>query len=255
VLAFHGGGGSSANAERGFGFNPFSDREGFLVVYPQGVENHWNDGRIGERFPRATDIDDVGFTRSLIEDLKARYAVDPDRIYATGHSNGGFFSQRLGMELSDVLAAIGPVAGTLDPDVAAKFAPRFPVHVVELHGTDDRLVPYQGGEVAAKGGRCLSVPEMIALWVKADGCEPRPRVETLPERDPDDGTKVKRESYAAGKTGAEVVLYTIEGQGHNWPGRPPSGAQPGRGTREIDATGVIWDFFERHPKARHELAR
>src|SRR4051794_12872318 len=216
VLAFHGGGGTSVNAERGFGFNPLSDRHGFLAVYPQGVENHWNDGRTGPRFPKATEIDDVGFMRSLIDRLAKAYRIDPRRIYATGMSNDGFFSHRLGWELSDVLAAIGPAAGTLDPDVAAKFAPEHPVHVLHMHGTKDRAVPFEGGEVVAKGGQCISVARMIALWVKADGCKESPKVESLPEKDADDGTKVRRETYEPGELGAEVILYTIEGQGHNW---------------------------------------
>src|SRR4051794_9131918 len=144
VLAFHGGGGPSLNAERGFGFNPLSDLHGFLVVYPQGVENHWNDGRTSPRFPKATEIDDVGFIRSLIDHLTRTCKIDPQRIHATGMSNGGFISHRLGWELSGILASIAPVAGTLGRDVAAIFSPAHPVHVLHLHGTKDRAVPYQG---------------------------------------------------------------------------------------------------------------
>jgi polyhydroxybutyrate depolymerase len=248
VLAFHGGGGSSLGAERGLGFNPLSDAHGFLVVYPEGVEHHWNDGRIGPRFPKATEIDDVGFIRSLIDQLTKMWKIDPRRVYATGMSNGGFFSHRLGWELSDVLAAVAPAAGTLDPDIAAQFAPKHPVHVLHMHGTDDRAVPHEGGEVVAKGGHCISVPAMIDLWVKANGCRVPPRVEYVPEKDPDDGTKVRRETYEPGEKGATVLLYAIEGQGHNWAGRPAGGELAGKPTKELDAAAVIWEFFEKHPK-------
>ena len=171
------------------GFNPLADRRGFIAVYPQGVENHWNDGRVGARFPRATEIDDVGFIRTLIDQLMKDYKIDADRIYSTGLSNGGFISHRLGWELSDRFAAIAPVAGTLDPEIARQFAPEHPVHVLDIHGTKDAMVPYDGGAVAAQGGRCISVPAMIALWVRADGCKAEPAVEYLPEKDPADGTQ------------------------------------------------------------------
>ena len=250
VFVFHGGGGTSLQMERGIGFNPLADKHGFLVVYPQGVENHWNDGRIGPRFPKAHEIDDVGFVRVLIDRLMNDHKIDAQRIYSTGISNGGFFSHRLGWELSDRLAAIAPVAGTLDPASALKFAPAHPVHVLDIHGTKDRSVPYEGGAVIAKGGECISVPAMIGLWVKANGCKEGPKVEYLAEKAPADGTRVRQEAYAAGAKGAEVILDTVEGLGHNWPGHTPTSEPAGPGTHQIDASEVIWRFFENHPKVR-----
>jgi polyhydroxybutyrate depolymerase len=249
VLVLHGGGGSGLIAERGFGFNPLSDKEGFLVVYPDGVEHHWNDGRIGPRFAKIHEIDDVSFIRALIDHLVKNRKIDPRRIYATGLSNGGFLSHRLGWELSDSLAAIATASATLDPGQAAKFAPKNPVHVLQMHGTKDPIIPYEGGECAGDAGQCIAVPAMIALWVKANGCLLPPKVEDLPEKDPNDGTSIRRETYAPGEKGAEVVLYAINGQGHGWPGRPVNAEVSGPPTKEIEAARLIWEFFKTHPKS------
>lgn len=252
VLAFHGGGqrGLAITAERGFGFNPLADKHGFIAVYPEGVEHHWNDGRESPRFPNATKIDDVGFIRDLIDHLERTYKIDPDRIYATGASNGGFISHRLGWELSEKLAAIAPVAGTFGKAMASKFAPQHPLHVLHIHGTKDAAVPFDGGTVIGQGGLVISVAETVGLWVQVNGCIEKPVVDYLPKKDDGDPTKVRRESFAAGDKGAEVVLLAIEGHGHNWPGRPAIGNLAGPGTKQLNAEEVIWDFFRAHPKLR-----
>lgn len=255
VLAFHGGEGSAAVAEAGLGFNPLSDEHGFIVVYPLGSPNPgrgfgWNDGRVSPRFPGRENVDDVGFIRALITALQAELKVDPQRIYATGNSNGGFMTQRLGWELSDVLAAIAPGAGTLSATLEETFAPEHPVHVLHLHGTADPAVPFDGGEVIGRGGLAIGAPRMVELWVKANGCVTPPKIETLPKTT-DDTTKVIRETYAAGPKGAEVVFYRLEGHGHNWPGRSPrGGVSPlaGPTSGELNAAGVVWAFFAAHPK-------
>jgi polyhydroxybutyrate depolymerase len=250
VFAFHGGGpqGSAATAEKGLGFNPLADRHGFLVCYPEGVEHHWNDGRESPRFPKKPQ-DDVDFVAKLLDHLRANYKIDPDRVFATGNSNGGFFSHRLGWELSDRLAAIAPSAGTLGTTVVGKFAPKHPVHVLHIHGTDDPAVPYNGGTVIGNGGECVAVPDLIGRWVKANGCAAEPKVEVLPKKTADP-TKVRKEVYAAGGKKSEVVLLAVEGHGHNWPGRPAPGEKAGPSTKELNAAEVVWDFFREHPKVR-----
>jgi polyhydroxybutyrate depolymerase len=253
VLAFHGGEGSAATAERGLMFNPIADRDGIIMVYPQGTAQgakgfHWNDGRVSPRFPGAEKVDDVGFIRVLIGKLREDYRIDPLRIYATGNSNGGFFTQRLGWELSDILAAIGPSAGTLGVEFEKSFAPKHPVHVIHLHGTRDPAVPFEGGMVIGQGGLCLSAPRMVDLWVKANGCITPPKVETLPKKTDNAAMKVHREAYAPGTKGAEVVFYVLEGHGHNWAGRTSTNPRAGPSTLELNAAQVIWDFFSKHPK-------
>jgi polyhydroxybutyrate depolymerase len=256
VLAFHGGEGSAQVAEAGLGFNPLADQHGFIVAYPQGLPNPgkgfgWNDGRVSPRFPGREKVDDVGFIRALIAALRAELNIDARRIYATGNSNGGFMSQRLGWELSDVLAAIAPSAGTMGAALEKDFAPKHPLHVLEIHGTADPAVPFNGGEVIGRGGLAIAAPRMVELWVKANGCLIPPKIEPLPKTT-DDATNVIRETYAPGTKGGEVVFYRIEGHGHNWPGRSPrGGVSPlsGPTTGEMNAAEVVWAFFAKHPKA------
>jgi polyhydroxybutyrate depolymerase len=261
LLVFHGGEGSPQAAEWGLGFNPLADRHGFIVAYPQGTANPaqgfgWNDGRVSPRFPGREKVDDVGFIRELITRVSAEFNVDARRIYATGNSNGGFMVQRLGWELSDLLAAIAPCAGTLGPEFAQNFAPRHPVHVLAMHGTLDPAVPFFGGEVIGRGGYAISARRMVELWVTANDCLLPPGVETLPKTTRD-ATQVFRITYRPGLKGAEVVFYRIEGHGHNWPGRAPFGganSPAGPSTAELNATEVVWDFFATHPKAPLHVA-
>lgn len=249
VLAFHGGGaqGSAATAERGLGFNPLADKHGFIVAYPNGIDHHWNDGRISPRFKN--EQDDVGFVSALIEHLATTLNIDRRRIYATGNSNGGFFTHRLGWELADKLAAIAPGASTMGENMVARFAPKQPISVLYLHGTKDPAVPFDGGEVIGKGGLVIPAPKMAGMWAKANGCPAKPKVEQLPDKDPNDGTTVRRETYAPCKNGTEVVFYVIEGHGHNWPGRAANNPAAGPSTKEIKAAEVVWEFFAKHPKA------
>jgi polyhydroxybutyrate depolymerase len=249
VLVLHGGAGTGAQIERYTNFNAVADAHGFVVVYPDGVNRGWNDGRESERTStRSGHVDDVGFIGSLIDHLTKRLRVDPLRVYSTGISNGGFMSHRAAMELSDRIAAIAPIAGTLGENLVARFAPKHPVAVLHMHGTQDRFVRYEGGDVIARGGKSISAARVTEMWAKANGCAVPSRPEQLPDRDPDDGTRIRADSYGSCRAGTTVVLYTIVGGGHTWPGR----AAPllGTTTRDIDGAQAAWEFFERHPKQR-----
>jgi polyhydroxybutyrate depolymerase len=110
-------------------------------VYPEGVARHWNDGR-GTTPPAAQGVDDVGFVSALLEHLAQRFNIDPGRLYTCGMSDGAIFSHRLGCELAVKLAAIAPVAGTMAENIAPHCAPQRPISVVEFHGTEDLIVPW-----------------------------------------------------------------------------------------------------------------
>jgi polyhydroxybutyrate depolymerase len=233
VIGFHGGGGTSQTAERGLGMNPLSDRHGFLAVYPQGLENHWNDGRVGARFPNTNRNDDVGFVRALVEDVCRNWKIDRRRIYSIGNSNGGFIGNRLAWEASDIFAAISAGAGTIGQNVEERFAPKGPVAILEFHGTKDNMVPFEGGEVGDRGGTAISARRMTELWVHANGCPMKAKVEEIP------GAKVTRETYAPCRAGADVEFYIVHGGGHGWPNAKTVG---------IDAAEISWEFFARHAK-------
>jgi polyhydroxybutyrate depolymerase len=250
VLVLHGGFSTGRIIERATGMSDFADKKGFIVVYPDGLNGHWNDGRKSPSH-RWGDVDDVGFIRALITNLELSYNIDKKRVYACGISNGGMMSHRLGMEMTDVLAAIASIAGAIPERMVPKFAPSEPISVVMFHGTDDQFVPYNGGVGRdVRGGNVLSVHEAAEMWAKADRCPLAPKTEDLPDVNPSDGTRVIRETYGPGKGGAAVVVYTIKGGGHAWPGWPQNRFKRmlGATTYDIIANEVMWNFFERHPK-------
>jgi polyhydroxybutyrate depolymerase len=251
ILAFHGGGGRGRSTERLTGLSELSDREGFVVVYPDGVGRTWNDGRGLERFPAMQQkIDDVGFVSALIDELADRLGIDLGRVYATGISNGGHLSHRLGVELSHRLAAIAPVAATMPTAVAGK-TPSHPLGVIQFFGTEDRNNYWDGGGRA--GGQSLSVPEVMSWWARHNGAADEPVVEHLPDT-ADDGTHIRRETWPPGRDGVQTVLYAIEGGGHTWPDgwQYMDEAAIGRTTRDINGSAVMWEFFSRHRRAVDE---
>lgn len=249
VLAFHGGGSNAEQMARFCGLSEKADQKGFIVVYPNGTGRlermlTWIGGSCCA-YAVWNNVDDVGFTRSFLDDLATVVNVDSRRVFATGISNGGILCYRLASELSDRIAAIAPVAGTMG---TATCEPKRPVSVMHFHGTDDQFVPFGGG----KGPRSLtqteffSVEHTIQAWVKADGCPKTPAVADEPAK-ADDGTTVQRKTYGPGRDGAEVVLFVIKGGGHTWPGRDLRRQLLGKSTKEISANDQMWEFFERHP--------
>jgi polyhydroxybutyrate depolymerase len=246
VLVLHGGGGAGPSTERMTGFSDLADRRGFIAVYPNGVDRRWNDAR-GE--VARQDVDDVGFLTALVEHVRRTLPIDPRRIYAAGISNGAMMSYRLACERSETFAAIGPVAGAMPEPLGPRCSPSRPVALVAINGTEDPLVRWGGGPVARNRGRTMSVPESVALWTRLNGCPSPATVTQEPDRDPADGTRVRRETREPCREGASVVLYAVEGGGHSWPGSTRSRLPlTGRLSRDINATDVIWGFFESHPK-------
>ncbi len=239
VIALHGGGGNPKAMAKLTGFSLLADEEGFVVVYPQAVNRHWNDGRGVKRFrSHREEIDDVGFISALIDTMVTRLAVDPERIYATGISNGGMMSLRLGCELSSRLAAIAAVAASMPEKLAKKVVPQAPLSVLLINGTQDPIVPYEGGGVGlfAKRGRVLPVEKTVEFWVLFNRCKENPSDTLVAD-------KVRRTVFAGGAEGTEVVLYTIADGGHIWPGGARRHHRFGSYFGEINATRLIWDFF------------
>ena len=248
VIVLHGGGGNARGAMRMSQMNAKADQEGFIAVYPNGTGplegslltwNAWNCCGSAVK----NQVDDVGFIRAVIEKLEKEYAIDPKRIYATGFSNGGMMAYRLGCELSDKIAAIAPVSGAMNAE-----KPSFsnPVSVIIFHGTEDQHVLYDGGspkktmDRVARVDKPVSYP--VSFWAHHDYCQPIPKRQTFGH--------ISHETYTGGIGASEVELYTIQGQGHAWPGGA-SGLRFGNidePTKEISATDIMWAFFKKHPK-------
>lgn len=258
VIALHGrgGNGESMILLTRKGFNKLADKDGFVVVYPDGIDLNWNDGRMDEESndrAHRENIDDVGFISALIDSMITSYNIDPKRVYVTGISNGAIMSYRLACELTNKITAIAPVDGNIPLLVFPECSPSRPVSVLAINNTNDPLVPFNGGDIygsirKVNLGKVLSVNESIMFWVNWNGCSVYPVIINEPDKDPKDGTRVISMRYSDGLDGTEVILYSVEGGGHTWPG----GFQYlpvwiiGKTSRDINANEIIWSFFNNH---------
>ncbi len=240
VVVLHGGFGSGRQAEQAYGWDALADRDGFLVAYPDGWRRAWNTagGCCGE--PARQGIDDVGFLEAVVARVRASQDVDPARIYLTGMSNGAMMAYTMACR-SRTFAAVAPVAGTQlvsCPQAA-------PVSVLHVHGLDDTRVRFDGGRgegVAHVDGP--PVEQVVDGWRAVDRC-------STPEVTSEPPVHTSASSCADGRA---VTLVTIDGAGHQWPGSTGSragellGADPP--SQALDATSLIWQFFEAHPLPR-----
>ncbi|MEZ4472326.1 MAG: PHB depolymerase family esterase [bacterium] len=253
VVALHGGGGTGEGMDastRGQ-LTREAARRRWALVFPEGVEKGWNDGRpLGSRRDRRrAGVDDVAFLDALIDRLVAEHQLDGRRIYVTGMSNGGFMSQRFALDRAGKVAAIGVVVAGV-AEAWADRRPARPVPVMFMLGSEDPLIPYGGGEVRVLGtdrGRVLSGPASAAHWARLDACAAEPVRETPPDRDPRDDTHLVVDRYAGCAEGAAVELFSLMGGGHTWPlGQQYLGRRMiGVVSREVDGAAVLFDFFAR----------
>lgn len=237
VVSFHGAAlwpGAQAATSR---WNDLADEQGFVVVYPaaRGRPRIWLGTDAG--------VDaDVAFVAQLVDSLERAYAIDPRRIYADGLSNGGRMAWIVSCRLAHRMAAVGSVGAAQDlPWAACGDAP--PVPVVAVHGTADPIVPYDGGRSWIGPAAFPDVRRWMARWAQRNRCGGPPAEQRIA---PD----VTRLEYPACADDAAVVLYTVEGGGHTWPGaRPLPEFLAGPTTASVDATALLWSFFEAHPRA------
>lgn len=239
VLAFHGVGLNASEMMRISGLSAQADRAGFIAVYPEGTGDtkSWNGGHCCGTAAR-DNVDDIGFVRALIRELSASLPIDPGQIYATGFSNGAIFTYRLACELSDVIAAFGPVSATPVEEDLQACAPKRAVPILHFHGTADDPNPYNGG-LSAGGFRFVSVSEAIGFWVNFNGCSAQPQSST--------SGSIQHDIYSGCKPGSAVELYTIKGGKHAWPGGEAVNQKMGEPNMEISATQIMWAFFLAHP--------
>jgi polyhydroxybutyrate depolymerase len=226
-------------------YNAVADAHGFAVVYPDGIDMSWADGR-GASTPDRQGIDDVGFVTALASKLVSDYAISPGRVYVTGLSAGAFMANRLACDRADVFAAIAPVAGTLGSNVGC--APSRPVAVLATYGTADPIVPFDGGPMTGRGGvsDIVSAPALVQRWRQLNGCADVPTQQPLAPSG--DGTQTERIDYPLCAPGGEVVFMRVDGGGHTWPGAPevlPAQAV-GPASRGFDASEASWRFFDSH---------
>jgi polyhydroxybutyrate depolymerase len=249
VLAFHGAMGSGRRFAAQSNLEQHAQRHGFILVFPDAGNRQWNDGRFPE-----DRTDDVGFIRILIRELAERHPIDLRRVYMTGVSNGGLFSFRLACEAGDLIAAAAPVIASMPVNLVPQCRPDGPMPLLMINSDQDPFVPFEGGELARLpltsygGGTVISVPKTVDFWRRINRCSDRTREELLPDRDPRDGTRVRRIDYLDCAHSADITLYIVQGGGHAWPGSAiqPTLRRSGLSSRDIDASEIIWEFFSRH---------
>lgn len=256
VLALHGGGGTGRKFDQVLAqgqFKTIANQRGVILVFPDGMNRQWSDGRT-QHLKRNKSYDDVGFLSKVIDKMIEDYGVDAQRVYVTGISNGGFMSVRLALDLSDKIAAIAPVTAQLPLALQDK-TPKHPISVMIVNGTEDPIVPYQGGHVrlfkfGRSRGEILSTADTIEHFRLRNECHSRPQKTSLPDTDPNDGTRVEMEKYIDCADQTEVTLVRVIGGGHTWPG----GAQYlkpkliGRVSKDINASAMIIDFFLKYSR-------
>jgi polyhydroxybutyrate depolymerase len=267
VLMLHGMGGTAAYAVRETGWSDKATKEGFVVAYADASRpdatraanfrknpQAWNDGS-GRFHAGPQRVDDSGFVRALIGRISATHRIDARRVYVTGFSNGASMTFKLGHELADVVAAIAPVSGASwhNPPQPARG-----LSLLYITGMADPLNPIEGGfpKLAnagqEQGGRAKpAVQEMILQWAEALKCQTGGLADTTGDTTADTtrhGVRTRR--YTGCRDGGELMFVTVEGMGHVWAG---GDAQlpvflVGKATNKLNATDLIWDFFQKHPK-------
>ena len=255
VLIFHGSSQTGQTHRRftGTAYDSLASTGEAVVVYLDGHKGNWNDARRNSSFPARTDnMDDIGFTRTVVEKLAASHRIDTGRVFLVGYSNGGQMVLRLMHEAPDLIAGAAVIAATLPaPEnfLAADASPA-PMPVALIHGTKDRIVPYAGGEMRwwvrtlfKVGGRSLSAPQTAAYFAEHNGITGEPVTSRLPQRTGStDGTSVERTSYQQ-QGRPPVVLYTVHGGGHTIPGSAKGPALLGRTSQDVDTAALLDEFF------------
>ncbi len=230
VLVLHGFTQTAQGIMNYTGFNAIADAGGFIAVYPNGINLSWNVGF------SSSGTNDIGFLNALIDTLNIKYPINLDRVYACGMSNGGFMSYRLACELSHRIAAIASVTGSMTTQTFNDCNPERPVPIMEIHGTSDLIVNYNG----ATGIK--SIPAVMEYWAGQNACPAIPETTLLPDVI-NEGSRVERSIYQPCAQQSEVVLLKVIDGGHTWPGSTNSGF--GNTNRDINASQEIWDFFNR----------
>ncbi|MBD2770119.1 T9SS type A sorting domain-containing protein [Hymenobacter sp. BT664] len=249
LFNLHGYGSNNLEQEAYGNFRPIADTANFLIVHPNGAVNplgsrDWNTFLA----PGSGGVDDVAFLSALLTDLQSRYSIDVNRVYSTGMSNGGFMSYELACQLSGRIAAVASVTGSITTARLAACRPQHPMPILEVHGTADTTVPYNG--TSALGITFTPIPDVLSYWVQLNGCNPAPAVTMLPNSSTTDFSTVERSVWSGGRQGSEVQHLRIIGGGHTWPGASlapgfPQQSATNPTNQDISASVEVWRFLRR----------
>ena len=213
VIDFHPLFGTGSSEESTSGYSSLADQEGFVVAFPDGIDNAWN---IGPCCTTSRTVDDIGFAKAVIVAVAGAGCIDPKRVYATGWSMGGGMSYYLACNAADTFAAIAPASFNLLEASQEPCAPARPVPEISFRDTGDQVVPYDGGATQPPNGLPITIDFVGAhatfqKWAQLDGCSGAQGT---------DGNGCA--TYTQCADGADVTLCTIQGGSHS-----PGNAQQG----------------------------
>jgi polyhydroxybutyrate depolymerase len=236
VFNFHGYTSNATEQMNYANFRPIADTANFIIVHPMGTNDgsgqpFWNAGWGGT-------VDDIGFTQALIDTLSGQYSINQNRIYSTGMSNGGFMSYGLACSLSNRFAAIASVTGSMNYSQSLSCSPQHPIPVMQIHGTADATVPYNGIL-----NYMDSISKVLRYWVNFNNCDVIPTVTQVPNTNLTDGSTAEHFIYSNGNNGVEVEHFKVIGGGHTWPGSP---FIIGVTNQDFNACKEIWRFFSKY---------
>ena len=255
VIALHGGGGTAKQLMNNTRkrFNKLADKEGFIVVYPQGIKKSWNDNNTRDTngFARKENIDDVGFIKKMINQLTSKYAINTDAIFACGVSNGGLMSQTLAMELPNKIKVIGMVASNFGLDEINKIKEVSPFSILFIHGDADPIFPYNKGEIRVfkkTRGPVLGIEKSIAYMCRLNGNSGEPTINAIKNSSIKDNCTSEHLVYPNLKNPSlKVELIKVKNGGHTWPGAKEQRLIKklvGKTTQDFSACDKLWAFFK-----------
>ncbi|MEL7250953.1 MAG: T9SS type A sorting domain-containing protein [Bacteroidota bacterium] len=251
VMLLHGGGqGNGESLLEQLQFHEVADTANFLCLYPNGFDNQWADGR-GVTTPDVAGVDDVQFLNDLLDSIALDYPFDAANVFVTGGSNGGMMTQRLACETPNTFRAYATMIASMPDPVHASCAPGTTVNMLLMNGTEDILVPYDGGSLhpLTDGGSVLGTDATIAFWKDNNSCTTNSQVLDFENTDLTDGSTVHLTQYRNCTDSSKVVLYRVEGAGHTIPGMVANmNPRPivGYTNYDIVAALEIWRFFKSH---------
>jgi polyhydroxybutyrate depolymerase len=233
LFSFHG---YTSNAQTNLyytNFKSIADTAGFILIHPQGSLlngiTHWNVGG----WTIGSTVDDVSFVSELMDTISKAYNIDSDRMYSTGMSNGGYMSFLLACKLSDRIAAIASVTGSMTPQSYNTCQPSHPTPIMQIHGTSDGTVPYNGNFLWTK-----SIDDVIEYWVEYNNTSSEPIIIEIPDINTSDGSTVEHYIYGDGDNSTAVEHFKVIGGDHDWPGV--------WGNMDIDASKEVWNFLSKY---------
>lgn len=257
LISLHGGGRDNGdeNAEH-TGFAELADKENFIAVFPNGFKGKWHDGRLPKRKQeeyQEKELNDITFLKDLIDYLIQYEQVDAKRVYLTGLSNGGMMSMRMACEASEKITAIAAVIANMPVDIVENCKPKSNISFLLMNGTEDPLIPWQGGEIKAvlkDRGKVISTEASLQFWLKHNSCGSLQENITLANKNTTDKSVIGKQSYACANN-TSVVLYSVRGGGHTLPGSNIPNRPRLLGQKNLDANGaeLIWDFFKEQQKS------